>query len=65
MVLYRSYKKYDKTKALKNHKLRIYGSFKEEINRLELAGTGNDGNNDYNFAKAVKKFARRNQNKDL
>ena len=46
-------KQYNKYKSMKNIKIKYK---LDNIERLELAGIESDGNNDYEFAKAVKKI---------
>lgn len=65
LVLAISYVVFDKKQEIKEHEINekyraIYESFEKEIDKiekLEIVGTGNDGNSDVEFIQAVKKIS--------
>ena len=49
-------KQYEKESNTEINNIIKYGTYIEGFAKLELAGTGNDGNSDFEFKQAVKKI---------
>lgn len=50
-------KQYKKEQTLKENRSKLtYGCYINNIEKLELAGVGDDGNGDYDISKAIKKI---------